>query len=270
MMYHLGKAIDITQQNVWAKRLPESPEIVNMGKNVDKSIDHRFYSQTYSVESHIEYQCHVDTRMEVLAPTPIGPVPAAQVHVAADMSRKLYESLSGKYTLASTARYSLLKVKGAKSNLQDMLEKYPKQKEDSDVEWCRKFLEGHRNMTHYISSITLGAMKFSVTKVHGRQAGYGGQFEVNIPGAAGLNLQRHVQNVDQQSCGMEYMRGKFCDDEKTVDMPEVIIYEYEPLSNLVSEQNLKDCLDQAVLQYRKKRYTKAGNYTCSYSSFILA
>ena len=149
--------------------------------------------------------------------SPTMPIPganiAAKMSVAADNSRDENQPMTLSYTrVCPKSRYTL---NAPTSYFEEKLLELRRKEDPLNNEWCIDFIKEKR-ITHYITSITLGAMKYTVE----------GQEGVNPIGV-------------------------FSRDGRTPreGMEEVIFYEYRPLTNLVADPDLKKCLEDAIRRY---------------------
>ena len=206
------------------------------------------------VDSYYKFQANVGFGLSLPNPAPIG------ISAAANISRDMDKSSTVYYTHMTTGREVVKKPKLKESQLEKMLEEYRDQHSD-DEEWCEHFLEKHNNVTHYISSITFGAMVYSKEKLTSSQLmakvtiGASAPQGAKADGEAGgtRREQKHTLEVDTI--------GSFSPDGKKVEQSDMIFYECKPLTDLVDDEELRECLSAAIQKYVKKHHLKEGNYT---------
>ena len=116
----------------------------------------------------------------------------------------------------------------------------------------------HGNMTHYISSITLGAMEYTVETCEERNLNrsLGGGVDIPIGGVMKVDIDSTQKNTwDAKDNGMI---GTISEDGITAKVKGVIFCKHEPLTNLITDEDLKKCLDKAISQYMEKDYLAGG------------
>ena len=212
--------------------------------------------------THKEYHVvlsHSEIRADFKAGVTIPSTPA-RAFAAAQLSRSTTESKLVKYKYVCHKRHDMYKLSTMPSKLEVELAQYQRQHEAANENWCRAFLENHGNMTHYISSITLGAMKYTVetSKERNLQVKLGVGANIPIGGVvkvdAGFMEKRMVGSEDEDTIGV------FSDDGMTANTKAVIFYEYEPLTNMVTDPELKESLKQAILKYLAERHKGSVSY----------
>ena len=136
--------------------------------------------------------------------------------------------------------------------------KAEKESKPPSEDWCTEFLKKHNNITHYVASITLGAMQYTVLETSTRSDGSNFSAEVEVPkvGKVGAEIGATGQSSALQS--KTETVGKFTEDMTTVTSPEVVGYECKSLIALVSDPVLKEALQSAITQIQAKQ----GNFIC--------
>ena len=185
-----------------------------------------------------------------------------KVRVAFDLTRDRTKSKRVEIHCRMQNKYYFIGDKcmpGEKSAFEGLLQEYKEENESTFGDhWCEEFLKNHNNITHYVSSITLGAMTYTVLETSTKKDGFGVTTEVEVPhggeagGEFGYQKQKAALHLKHDAVG------SLKDGEiKTLG---VVHYECKPLTNLVSDPTLQKALKTAILQYeeRKGNGTKAG------------
>ena len=215
------------------------------GYKIQKSRALETHERSLIILSHSEVQAGF--RLGAAIPqTPLKAVASSEFSRSTTQSKRV----TCKYVCSN--RYDLYKAEH--NNLEEELTKYRHQHEGVDENWCRAFLKEHGNMTHYISSITLGAMTYEMQTTEERNlrtklgAGVDSPLGGVIEGNIGLKREHGWSEIQKG------MIGKFEEDGKTVIQERAIFYDYAPLSQLITDENMKQCLEDAVKSYLEERY----------------
>ena len=184
-----------------------------------------------------------------------APEAFTKVRVAFDLTRDRTKSKRVEIHCRMQNKYYFIGDKcmpDEKSALEGLLQEY-KEKNESRFgdHWCEEFLKNHNNITHYVSSITLGAMTCTVLETSTKIDGFGVTTEVEVPhggeagGEFGYQKQKAALHLKHNAVG------SLKDGEiKTLD---VVHYKCKSLTNLVSDPTLQKALKTAIRQYEAKR-----------------
>ena len=242
--YSLGRGIDITLPNPLDSRCGFTCKLTTGAYTIQKNCATETHKQSLIILSRSEVQAG----LKLGATAPQAPVRA---FASAQFSRSETMSKRVKYKHVSSNRYDVYKAK--RNNLETDLEDYRDQHK-SDKNWCRAFLKEHGNMTHYVSSITLGAMKYEMEMTEGRNLG--GRLSAGVDNPLGVVMEGSIGlGSDQEwSEAQTGMIGEFSENGETVKKETAIFYEYTLLSHLVTDPKIKKCLDDAIRNYLEECY----------------
>ena len=117
---------------------------------------------------------------------------------------------------------------------------------------CREFLVAHGGITHYVSSITLGAMKYRTKTTKSKTVSYSGKAGLSTErfGSMKAGVSRRKTNLHDEE---KYESIGSIGEDKKVPLRSpseaVISYAFTPVTNLVSNEDLRHFLQQAMQQY---------------------
>ena len=227
------------QLSPWSSRSTQCRK-VDFPKNLTDNTEDRQYDLTTVVES--ESSLHGKLSMGANIPEAF-----TKVNVAFDLTRDRTNSKKVNIKCRTKAKYYFKEDEDGESVFEQMLKQFRNEKESEyGEEWCKEFLKKHDNITHYVSSITLGAMQCTVLKEFTRKDEFGVSVEVELPKIGELGAGGGTTEQTSLSQQETKIVGTFTDDKTAVASPEVIHYECKPLFTLVSDPELKTALADQV------------------------
>ena len=272
----LGKAIDATLSNPWANKKAYEAREVKLQDLVVTNEGNRIKRFAEEIESYYEVQGRIEQTVKI----PDKPI---DISVAAESHRSHSHSYSMKGTIIHTRTISfeiggppcgvdavdggdkiLDAVVDTRSKFEKRLHQWVKARsEESDLEadqeyddktnaYCREFLESLGGATHYVSSITLGAMSYKVKTSSSSTTQVSQQSSVKIPRVGGPTTSTTVKTGSSRSRSDEQEIGQIPEDGviKVRSPAEAVIrYSFTPLANLVSNLELRAHLQRAIQQY---------------------
>ena len=273
----LGKAIDATLKHPWAnKKAYQAREVSREEKLLVTNEGCRYESFDEYVETHYEVQGTIETAVKV----PSKPIDAS---VAADLSRSHTHAkrISGKNITTRTISYKMnISSAGNPTPLERSLDTWVESKggkkdgKHTDItnSYCRDFLiDILGGATHYVSSITLGAMEYETHVVASDSNRTSTRVKANIPRIGALKTSLHVSKTSTHKQEKSEKIGIFPkDDEKMIALrtpsEAVIRYAFTPLTALISNSDLRKYLQEAIQQYiesfkRRKLVIRSGSYS---------
>ena len=272
----LGKAIDATMSNPWANKKAYEAREVKLQDLVVTNEGNRIKRFAEEIESYYEVQGRIEQTVMI----PDKPI---DISVAAEAHRSHCRSCSMKGTTILTRMISfeigsspcgvdavdggdkILDVAAdTRSKFEKRLHQWVKARsEESDLEadheyddktnaYCREFLESLGGATHYASSITLGAMSYKVKTSSSSTTQVSQQSSVKIPRVGGPTTSTTVKTGSSRKRSDEQEIGQIPEDGviKVRSPAEAVIrYSFTPLTNLVSNLELRAHLQRAIQQY---------------------
>lgn len=171
----LGKAIDATHPHPWTSKSPYQAKDVATNKDLVITTEgHHVQNFTEVVQNYFDIQGSLESSLTI-PNQPIGIGVAADVH----RSQTDIQIIRGKTVSTRTIAFKIKWEGGKKTRFEQHLEHYLErekglqQEQKSEAELCYEFLKSLGGITHYISSVTLGAMEYSVQRL--QVAGAGGK-----------------------------------------------------------------------------------------------
>ena len=149
--------------------------------------------------------------------------------------------------------------------------------DDKTNSYCREFLESFGGVTHYVSSITLGAMSYKVKSTSSSTTQISQESSVKVPRAVGIKTSATVRIGSSRKRSDEQEIGQIPEDGviKVRSPAEAVIrYSFTPLTNLVSNLELRAYLQRAIQQYfesfkkRKPLLTSLGHCVPSIMPYV--
>ena len=149
-----------------------------------------------------------------------------------------------------------------KSRFEQQLERFIQRERSSPMEpgvsksgpeLCYDFIHLVGGMTHFVSSISLGAMEYAVTRLQGRvEAG------ASREGSSVASVQRRINSIRatrRATATVSEKIGRIREDGVKAGSADegVLRYSYMPLTSLVSQPQLASNLKQALQLYVRKR-----------------
>ena len=253
MRHGLGRAVDSTKESPWKNKTPHQLQRVQFSSITEN--DDGNYVQSFSLL--IETRSVLQSGFEASITAPKVPVRAG---IAADLCRI---SKSKKLIKGKSIHKRTITMKRAKTPScfeVNLLTKLKGCKEP--VKHCREILESdYGGATHYISSITLGAMEFSEKEfsesdISGSIGGSLGvdQF-VSFESKTSATSETHQSSTHQHSIGRK-------DKEDKVLQEAVVQYALTPIADLVQDSVYREHITEAVRLYmRDKKIQMKGNLT---------
>ena len=290
----LGKAIDATLSNPWANKKAYEAREVKLQDLVVTNEGNRIKRFAEEIESYYEVQGHIEQTVKI----PDKPI---DISIAAESHRSHSQSYSMKGTIIHTRTISfeigaaapcgvdavdggdktLDVVVDTRSKFEKRLHQWVKAKSDeSDLEadqeyddktnaYCREFLESLGGATHYVSSITLGAMSYKVKTSSSSTTQVSQQTSVKVPRVGGPTTSTTVKTGSSRKRSDEQEIGQIPEDGviKVRSPAEAVIrYSFTPLTNLVSNVELRAHLQRAIQQYLESFKKRESLLTMSKSS----
>ena len=262
----LGKAIDATTPHPW-----ESKSAYQAKEVKDESITFinegsREINYSEIVRSYFELQGSIETSVKV----PNKPI---EVAVAADASRSLSQTRIARGKTIHT-RTILFGVGGQQdTKFDDDLTKWsrgnyigdtdplivslPEKDKPKLVQLCYEFLLNLGGITHYVSSVTLGAMTYFLETYSAKSETAAIRSTTKIPRVGGYTQKTSaIRKVARLRSDGEKIGLMTQDDDRAKVAPNgeaVIRYAFTPLTSLVSNPVLRDGLQEAVRNYMSEQ-----------------
>ena len=127
---------------------------------------------------------------------------------------------------------------------------------------CKEFLN-NLGVTHYVSAIKLGAMKYRAVTINSRQRAFGGGSVFGIGSAVMGGVSRGVLRGLFHKEEEEQHIGKLNDDGTVSDSGEAVIgFQIQPIDTLVRLQLLQVALRRAIKEYVQSKTDKCRKW-CS-------
>ena len=127
---------------------------------------------------------------------------------------------------------------------------------------CKEFLT-NLGVTHYVSAIKLGAMKYRAVTVKSNRKTFGAEAEVGIGSTAtGTVSERVMRGLFRQE-EQERHIGKIGDDD-TVEEEAVIAFQIQPIDTLVRVQFIQVALRQAIKEYVQSKTDKCRKFNANW------
>ena len=127
---------------------------------------------------------------------------------------------------------------------------------------CRGFVE-NLGITHYVSAIELGAMKYYASMVESKHTSIGGGATIGAGSETEGGLSALTEKLLFRSTKEEHLIGRIGKDH-TVErggLDEAVIgFQIQPIYNLVRVPGLQAALQQAVKEYILKKEDPSGKY----------
>ena len=125
---------------------------------------------------------------------------------------------------------------------------------------CKEFLT-NLGVTHYVSAIKLGAMKYRAVTVDSNRKTFGGKAEVGISSTAKGTVSERVMRGLFRKEEHERHIGKLGDDD-TVEEEAVIAFQIQPIDTLVRVQFIQVALRQAIKEYVQSKTDMCRKFNC--------
>ena len=263
----MGKAVDSTQKQQWEKKTTyQAKEITGIGDLV--VITEGFHKKEFAddVESFHELQANIGASVTI-SNMPI------QIGVAADAQRSFSSSqhMSGTTIITRTIAFKTSHSHSSQVNpekrtaFETDLEHWLGRKGcctdeegkltygDNSSHECLMFLRALGGVTHYISSITLGAMEYltktirSTTTVTSSSASVGMKGTASAESGSKFTKKSSGKHKQHSEIGRIPDKGRMIKPRSTAEA--VIRFSVSPLTNLVANDDLKVHLESAIKQY---------------------
>ena len=281
----LGKVIDSTLSNPWANKKAYEARGFQQSDLVVTNEGNRTKRFEEKIESYYSVQARIEASMEI----PDKPIEAC---IAAEMYRSSTTSYSmtGTTILTRTISFKMgaspcrMDVTDAqskpgqvnvsdgkdivtKSEFEKQLQQLVASRRDQGTgapcaaDACWEFLESLGGATHYVSSITLGAVHYKVKTCSSSTTQVSEETSVKLPRAGGIKTSSKATRRTSKKRSDEETIGQIPKDGviKVRSPAEAVIrYSFTPLTNLVSDPTLRGHLLQAIQQYCESRsFTKS-------------
>ena len=260
----LGKAIDATMKHPWTnKKAYQAREVKDKEELLVTNEGNRYESFDEYVATHYEVQGTIETAVKV----PSKPIDAS---VAADLSRSHSHAnrISGKNITTRTISYKMsclsMKPKNV-TQLEKSLDEWVERRNgktkdgkyrDETNSYCREFLiDTLGGATHYVSSITLGAMTYETENVSITTNRASTRLKASIPRIGALKTSLSSSKTSQHTQEKREKIGIFPkeNEEKKIALrtpsEAVIRYAFTPLTALIADSDLRKFLQEAIQQY---------------------
>ena len=279
----LGVAIDITAKHPWARKSAfQAKEVKNKRELIVINESNKFHKSKEQVETYTAIQADLESGFR---PDPTKPI---SVTIAADYHRSSSRSktIDSKTVLTRTVAFGAIdptsrvqKEEEFETNLKKWLkergcfdgEKYDK----TTNHHCIRYLNELGGVTHYVSSITLGATKYQVslnsTLFSSVSSSSGIKAETFVSASAKTKVSTKVfqSQQKQQHIGRvpdEKNEGRLINFRTKAEA--VVKCSYTSLANLVSNPTLRKMLDIGINEYIDKKKNGTRKFTVAISVYI--
>ena len=277
----LGKAIDVTQKCPWSKKKPYQAREVKKTNLMVTNEGNRYDSFSEYVGTHYEVQGAIEAAVKV----PNTPI---ETSVAADLNRSQTNTkqISGEYITTRTISFNMnilapSSTTPSPTTLEENLREWVKNADNSNLRkseetsatetrpsestfkyspktntYCRDFIvDVLGGATHYVSSITLGAMKYSTKTISSTvtRSTHHATASMTQGGSAktSLSLFRKAQckRENKEEIGIFPSEGEKRLIRFRTPAEAVLRYAVMPITALVSNPDLRKYLHQSIQQY---------------------
>ena len=290
--FGLGKGINATMEHPWADKKPFQAREVNRKDlaaiNEGNRLDH------YSEVTQNYYEMQGSIEASVTAPNmPI------QSTVAADVNRSFTSSVRMEGTLIATRTIAFqLPTPSDQTSFEMQLHDWVKAsgctRSESPVcaaseecaiydsttttSECKKFLITHGGITHFVSSITLGAMKYSIKTKKRVKLGASQKTALGVERLGNVEVDYAWEKLDKRETERDIHIGRIPEKDDGIlrvrsTSEAVIKFSFSTLTSLVSNLSLKRHLEQAIQQYiqstKKSKHSSCVLYICHIRHIIM-
>ena len=130
--------------------------------------------------------------------------------------------------------------------------------DDSSSSHIDEFVEDHR-ITHYVSSITMGASTFIVTSESELKKQVSTKTKVGYQSVAQAGVSTSFVNKLMNKNENVYNVGKLSEDGKSIEAEAVVEMQLLPISSLIQTRGLKEKFQAAVAKLVKKQHHNQGD-----------
>ena len=250
----LGRAVDSTKASPWKNKTPHQLQRVESGSFTEDNDGN-------SVESFsllIETQKALQMKFEGSVTAPKVPIRAG---IAADFCRSTHSRMLAKGKRIHRRTITMKRAETCSDFEEKLRSKLDGCKEP--VKRCREILESdYGGATHYISSITLGAMEFSKEECSGKKlsASVGGS--LGVDSLVSLESKVGGESVRSESSTHQLTIGEI-DEENHVLEEAVVQYALTPITDLVQDHSHREHVTEAIKSYmRDRRNKREGEPIC--------
>ena len=241
----LGKGINMCQLNPWENRSIQCRRVFFSDITVNTENTRHEFEEVIESESSRHGKASIGANI---------PEAFTKVNVAFDKTRDETKSKRVAIKCLTKAKYFFKTDDKEESDIEQALRRFKDEEEhEYGDQWCEVFLRKNNYITHYVSSIVLGAMTCTVLEQSAREDGV--RFNAGIEAPRAAHLSGGVGSTTQAKYSTKNTLevGAFTPDENAVAVPGVIHYEYKPLIDLVSDPTLKSALYLAVTKYQASK-----------------
>ena len=271
----LGKAVDITRTQPWINGSVFQAKEVSYDEIVAIVEGQHVRDYEEVIDNYFDLQGNLESSVMI----PNQPV---TVGIAADMHRckQSRKVVRGKSVSTRIIFFQVKPVSETTSTLEEKLQEWvisygsaetkTKMRRDSLCsdncsKACYEFIVRVGGITHYISSITLGATEFSTKGISKIATEAHSNVGLNTPaGIAFINQKLGFSRKMEKRVTQNELIGRIETDGKSekvtirTENEAVISFSITPLTNLISHQPLRDSLLKAIQQYMQERLHKKG------------
>ena len=256
----LGVAIDITAKHPWERKSTYQAKQVTFDDLIVINESNKYRKSKEQVETYTAIQADLESGFRPDATKPIHVTIAADAHRSSSRSKTIDSKTILTRTVAFRARDPASreqKLEDFEEKLKEWLKKQGCSKYDKTTTiWCIQYLNELGGVTHYVSSITLGATKYHVslnsTLFTSLSASSGLKAESFVTSSVKTKATSKVFQFKQK----QHHIGRVPDDSKEgriinfrTKAEAVVKCSYTSLANLVSDPTLRKILERGINEY---------------------
>ena len=271
--FGLGVAVDITAKHPWATKSAFLAKKVNKHELIVINESNRSQRSREQVETYTTIQQGLESSFRPDPTTPINVTVAADYHRSNTKSKTISSHTVLTRTIAFRANDLLCRVenedsrKDFETNLHDWLVKkrcYPVKCGVHHSYECRlyaartnhhciEYLKELGGVTHYVSSVTLGATRYQVTLNSTLFHSFSSSSEVSAHTVASATTKSKISRKVFQSQSKEQNIGRLPESKDILQFRSkgeaVVKCSYNSLANLVSHPQLRKLLERGINEY---------------------
>ena len=251
----LGKAIDSTNPHPWANKSSYQAKIVTTSNMTWTHEGSHYRHYTEFVDNYFALQGSIESTFKV----PNQPI---DVGVAADASRSTRSTklVQGKIIYTSTVAFKVLADSPSNpvTNFEEDLRRWIKTERDdelTDVN-CEEFLRQLGGVTHFVSSVTLGAVEHTQTEVLEREMKTSVSTSIGAErvGSSKVKTSTHKFNRTVQDEREKIGR---IGEKETVMEQAVVRYAFTSVASLITTDiKLMEAVQKAIVNYTNKQLNR--------------
>ena len=263
----LGKAIDSTNPHPWANKSSYQAKFVTKSNTTVTLEGSHYRHYTEFVDNYFTLQGSIESTLKV----PNQPI---DVGVAEDASRSTRSTklVQGKIIYTSTVAFKVVvdSPSNPVTNFEEDLRRWIKTERNDKLTAvnCEEFLRQLGGVTHFVSSVTLGALEHTQTKVLTREMKTSESTSVGAERVGSSKVKASTHKFNKTANDEREKIGRIGEKETVMELA-VVRYAFTSVASLITTDiKLMEAVQKAVVNYTDQQLNRESKQLYSPSTLV--